>query len=244
MRVGIIIVAGGSGRRMGSETPKQFLPLAGKPVLMRTIERLADALPEVDRIVVLPQEQTDRWAELCEQYDFTIPHTVATGGETRFHSVKNGLEIALAAGCEVIGVHDGVRPLVAKELIERVLDGAEECGAAIPVIPLSDSVREVDYCDSCQDLSHVVGSRPIDRNRLVAIQTPQFFRATILQKAYQQAYSSESANGQAYSTQFTDDASVVEAAGYTVTLTPGDPANIKITTPVDLVLAERLLIEL
>jgi 2-C-methyl-D-erythritol 4-phosphate cytidylyltransferase len=231
MKVGIIIVAGGSGRRMGSETPKQFLPLAGKPVLMRTIERLADALPEADRIVVLPAEQTDRWAELCEQYDFTVSHTVATGGATRFHSVRNGLEIALAAGCEVIGVHDGVRPLVSKELIERVLDSAEECGAAIPVIPLSDSVREVDYCDSCQDLSHVVSSRPVDRNRLVAIQTPQFFQATILQKSYQQAYNSG----------FTDDASVVESAGYTVTLTPGDPANIKITTPTDLAVAETLL---
>lgn len=226
MSVGIIIVAGGTGSRMGGETPKQFLPLAGKPLLMHTIRRFAGALPDALLSVVLPEDRIVHWAALCEEHGFTLPHTVVSGGQTRFQSVKNGLDAV--RDCDYIGVHDGVRPLVSAEVILRALEGAQEFGAAIPVTPLSDSLREVEYCASCQDLSEVIGSRPVDRNRFVAIQTPQFFRGSILTRAYEQDYTPE----------FTDDASVVEAAGCTVTLVPGDPANIKVTTPVDLAFAE------
>jgi len=225
----IIIVAGGSGTRMGTEMPKQFLPLAGKPLLMHTIGSFADAIPKARLIVVLPENQQRHWAALCEEYAFTLEHTVVTGGKNRFESVKNGLQEAV--GYDYIGIHDGVRPLAGKELIIRTWEAAQNFGAAIPVIPLSDSIREVVPCDSCADFSDIIDSKPIDRNRFVAVQTPQFFREGLLLRAYEQDYEPE----------FTDDASVVEAAGSTITLVPGDPANIKITTPTDLIIAEALL---
>lgn len=230
MKTAIILVAGGSGSRMGGDTPKQFLPLAGKPLLMHTIERFANVLPGARLIVVLPADQRARWAALCEDYAFTIGHTVVAGGENRFQSVQNGLREA--ADCDEIGVHDGVRPLVDEPVIRRTLEAAQAFGAAIPVIPVTDSLREVSRCPACEDRSEVVGSNPVDRSRFVAVQTPQFFRADLLLKAYEQDYSPE----------FTDDASVVEAAGITVRLVPGDPANIKVTTPVDLLLAEKLVV--
>lgn len=215
----MILVAAGSGTRMGGGIPKQFLPLAGKPLLMHTIERFADALPAARLIVVLPADQRVRWASLCEEHDFTVPHTVVSGGATRFESVKNGLREA--AESEVVGIHDGVRPLVSKDLIFRVLEASSTFGAAIPAVPVTDSLREVGPSSS----------RPVDRGRFVAVQTPQFFRTSLLLKAYEQAYSPA----------FTDDASVVEAVGVKVELVAGDPANVKVTTPVDLSVAEALL---
>ena len=229
MITGIIIVAGGSGTRMGGETPKQFLLLAGKPLLMHTITRFREALPAARLTVVLPQTYITHWAALCEEHAFEPELTVVAGGKNRFESVKNGLPSV--SDCDYIGVHDGVRPLASVELIGRTLEQAQNFGAAIPVVELTDSLREVIFCNECQNLSEVIGSQPVDRNRLRAVQTPQFFRAQMLLTAY----------GQDFSPSFTDDASVVESAGYTVTLAEGDPANIKVTTPVDLAVAEALL---
>ncbi len=217
-RVGVIIVAGGSGSRMGGETPKQFLLLGTKPILMHTLARFAEALPDAKLVVVLPQAHIAHWTALCEKYGFTTPHTVVPGGATRFESVKNGLNAA--ADCDYIGVHDGVRPLVGKDLIFRVLEASQEFGAAIPAVPLSDSLREITSG----------GSRPVDRDRFAAVQTPQFFRASLLIRAYEHP-----------DTGFTDDASVVEASGTAVALVPGDPSNIKITTRFDLDFASALL---
>ena len=229
MMTGIIIVAGGSGTRMGGETPKQFLLLAGKLLLMHTITRFREALPAARLTVVLPEAYITHWAALCEEYAFEPEHTVVAGGKNRFESVKNGL--STVADCDYIGVHDGVRPLASTELIGRTLEQAQNFGAAIPVVELTDSLREVVFCNECQNVNEVIDSQPVDRNRLRAVQTPQFFRAQLLLTAY----------GQDFSPSFTDDASVVEAVGYTVTLAEGDPANIKVTTPVDLAVAEALL---
>lgn len=214
--IAILIVAGGSGTRMGGETPKQFLPLAGEPLLMHTIRRFSEALPDAVRVVVLPGQHIARWEALCREYGFTIAHTVTHGGQTRFDSVRNGLKAA--PPCQMIGVHDGVRPLIDKELIFRVLNVAEKSGAAIPVVPVTDSLREIP------------ANRAVDRSRYVAVQTPQFFRSSLLIKAYERGNAG-----------FTDDASVVESSGISVTLVPGEPNNIKVTTPVDLAVAEALL---
>ena len=224
MRTIAVIVAGGSGTRFGAQMPKQFLELGGKPVLMRTIEAFEQTLGSGDReiIVTLPAVQMDLWQELCERYAFAVPHRVVSGGETRWHSVKNALDsIGDIADVDVIAVHDGVRPLASVDLINRVLDAARRDGAAIPVVPLNDSVRQVDGDDS----------RALDRSSLRAVQTPQVFDARLLLKAYEQPFDPT----------FTDDASVVERAGHKVELVEGDPSNLKITRPMDLALAEYLL---
>lgn len=216
-----IIVAGGRGLRMGGELPKQFLPLSGKPVLMRTLELFEG---EVNRIIlVLPEDHIPFWQELCERYHFTLPHTVALGGETRFHSVRSGLSYLPQAG--LVAVHDGVRPLASHELIRRSFEEAERSGAALPACPVTDSLR------LRQDEGK---SEAVDRSRYVAVQTPQTFDLGRLQRAY----------GQAYSPLFTDDASVYEAASLgSITLIDGEETNIKLTTPRDLLLAELLLRE-
>lgn len=216
-----IIVAGGRGLRMGGELPKQFLPLYGKPVLMRTLELFEG---EVSRIIlVLPEDHIPFWQELCERYHFTLPHTVALGGETRFHSVRSGLSHLPQEG--LVAVHDGVRPLVSSALIRRSFEEAERSGAALPACPVTDSLR----------LRREEGkSEAVDRSRYVAVQTPQTFDLGQLQQAYQQAYSPL----------FTDDASVYEAASLgSITLVAGEETNIKLTTPRDLLLAELLLRE-
>ncbi|MCD8185869.1 MAG: 2-C-methyl-D-erythritol 4-phosphate cytidylyltransferase [Rikenellaceae bacterium] len=225
----IIIVAGGSGTRMGSEIPKQFLMLSGRPLLMHTIDRFSAALPGIRTVVALPLSQLEYWEQLCRQHLFESVHSVVAGGPTRFDSVKNAL--SLLPDCDYIGVHDGVRPLVSASLITRTLEAAQDFGAAIPALPVADSLREVTRCESCADPSKIIDSRPVDRNRFLAVQTPQFFRSQILRKGYRQDYIPE----------FTDDASVVESAGYTVTLVPGDPVNIKVATPTDLRLAAALI---
>ena len=216
-----IIVAGGRGLRMGGELPKQFLPLSGKPVLMRTLELFEG---EVSRIIlVLPEDHIPFWEELCQRYHFTLPHTVALGGETRFHSVRSGLSHLPQEG--LVAVHDGVRPLASSALIRRSFEEAERSGAALPACPVTDSLR------LRQDEGK---SEAVDRSRYVAVQTPQTFDLGRLQQAYQQAYSPL----------FTDDASVYEAASLgSITLIDGEETNIKLTTPRDLLLAELLLRE-
>lgn len=216
-----IIVAGGRGLRMGGELPKQFLPLSGKPVLMRTLELFEG---EVNRIIlVLPEDHIPFWQELCQRYHFTLPHTVALGGETRFHSVRSGLSHLPQEG--LVAVHDGVRPLVSSALIRRSFEEAEQSGAALPACPVTDSLR------LRQDEGK---SEAVDRSRYVAVQTPQTFDLGRLQRAYEQAYSPL----------FTDDASVYEAASLgSITLIDGEETNIKLTTPRDLLLAELLLRE-
>ena len=223
MRTIAIIVAGGSGTRFGAQLPKQFLELGGKPVLMRTIEAFGENRDgSVDIIVTLPADQMELWCDLCERHGFAVPHRVVAGGKTRWHSVKNALDsIGDLADVDVIAVHDGVRPLASKELIARAVDTARRTGSAIPVVPLNDSVRQVEGEDS----------HALDRSSLRAVQTPQVFDARLLIASYRQPFDPT----------FTDDASVVERAGHQVTLVEGDPQNLKITRPMDLALAEYLL---
>lgn len=224
-RIGIIIVAGGSGRRAGGTLPKQFRFLGGMPVLARTINNFAAALPGAEIVVVLPEEHIEFWKNLAARFDVAA-HKVAAGGAERFDSVKNGLE-ALASEPELIAVQDGVRPLGSAELIRRVAEAAAEHGAAIPVVEPVDSFRETDGANAAGNgSSHIV-----DRRRLRIVQTPQVFRADLLRRAY----------GTEYRPEFTDDASVVEEEGQTVFLCPGERANLKITTPEDLIAAEALL---
>ena len=223
MRTVAIIVAGGSGTRFGAEVPKQFLELGGRPILMRTIEVFGEnGDGSFDVIVTLPQGQMELWQQLCREYGFEVPHRVVAGGETRWHSVKNALDsIGDISDVDVIAVHDGVRPLVSVDLIGRVLEATCRDGAAIPVVMLNDSVRQVDG-----DVSHA-----LDRSTLRAVQTPQAFGARLLLDAYSLPFEAT----------FTDDASVVERYGHGVTLVEGDPKNLKITRPMDLALAEYLL---
>lgn len=223
MRTITIIVAGGSGTRFGAQLPKQFLELGGKPILMRAIEAFGENRDgSFDVIVTLPADQMDLWRTMCERQSFAVPHRVVAGGETRWHSVKNALDsIGDLADVDVIAVHDGVRPLATVDLIHRVLEAARRDGAAIPVVPLNDSVRQI-----AGSASHA-----LDRASLRAVQTPQAFDARLLMEAYRQPFDPT----------FTDDASVVERYGHSVTLVEGDPQNLKITRPMDLALAEYLL---
>lgn len=225
MKKYVIIVAGGKGLRMGGEIPKQFLPIGGKPVLMRTVEAFYQTDAETGIVLVLPKEQQDYWKELCRQYDFRIPYTLADGGRTRFHSVQNGLQAVPEEGTDVlIAVHDGVRPFVSSQVIQACFDEATRQRAVVPVLDMVDSVRQ---------LSADGSSMAVDRSRLKLVQTPQTFRADVLKRAYSQDFTEL----------FTDDASVVEASGVFVALVPGNRENIKITTPFDLKIAEALLKE-
>ena len=219
MKTFALILAGGKGLRMGADLPKQFLLLAGKPVLMHTLEAFHQAEPTTEIILVLPAEHQVYWAELCTKHAFTVKHQIATGGAVRFDSVRNGLKCIQEEG--LIAVHDGVRPLVSPELINRCFAKAAEKGAVIPVFELTESIRRIE------------GSRSFaeDRSRFRSVQTPQTFRSEILRLAYEQPFQPV----------FTDDASVAEAAGYEIALVDGNRENIKITTPQDLLLAEQLL---
>ncbi len=223
MKTVAIIVAGGSGTRFGAELPKQFLELGGKPILMRSIEAFANSgnCP-VDVIVTLPSDQMDLWQRLCDRYGFGVPHRVVPGGETRWHSVKHALDsMGDVNEVDIIAVHDGVRPMVTADVICRTIEAARRDGAAVPVVALNDSVRQV-----VGEASHA-----LDRSTLRAVQTPQAFDARLLLDAYSLPYQ----------TTFTDDASVVEQLGHPITLVEGDPHNLKITRPMDLALAEYLL---
>lgn len=214
-----IIVAGGAGRRMKSETPKQFLLLNGKPMLMYSITAFRSHSPEIEIIVVLPQGKPDFWQRLCEKHQFKIKHKFVTGGKTRFESVKNGLELVGEDG--YVAIHDGARPVVSPNLIKSCFDTAMKKGNALPVVEISDSVRVVDP----------VRSKPIERSDIRICQTPQVFHCSEIKNAYKQSYKKE----------FTDDASVLESAGHHVFLTPGQPQNIKVTTAIDFLIAEIFL---
>ena len=214
----VIIVAGGKGLRMGGDIPKQFVEIKGLPVLMHTINRFHSFDSSIDIIVALPVDQQDYWKELCSKYKFEIPHTIVDGGDTRFHSVKNGLDQVSGEG--VVAVHDGVRPFVSDEVLERCFSMAQKKEAVVPVIDVFETIRHI-----ADGMSNTV---PRDEYKLV--QTPQVFLISLLKKAYSQPYVPS----------FTDDASVVEAMGYKVTLVEGNRENIKLTTPFDLKLAELL----
>lgn len=215
----VIVVAGGKGLRMGSDLPKQFLPIGGKPVLMHTLEAFRNYDATLQIILVLPQEQQPFWKQLCVQHGFAVEHLVADGGETRFHSVKNGLALVQSPG--LVGVHDGVRPFVSTEVIQRCYDFAEQQKAVIPVIDVVETVRHL--TDG--------GSETVSRSDYKLVQTPQVFDAELLKRAYAQEYTPF----------FTDDASVVEAMGVPVYLVEGNRENIKITTPFDLKVGSALL---
>ena len=214
----IIIVAGGKGERMASETPKQFLLLAGEPVLMHTLRLFYEYDSQLSILLVLPESHKATWAPLCQQYDFGIPHQVVAGGNTRFHSVQNALRF-VPSGC-IVGVHDGVRPLVSKTVVKNCFDKALSHPAVIPVLPVVESIREVEG----------ERSKPVDRQRFRIVQTPQVFQSDVLLKAYSAPFQPS----------FTDDASVVEPWA-PVTLLEGNKENIKLTTPEDFVVAEAFL---
>lgn len=216
---GVIIVAGGSGRRMGSALPKQFMMLGGMPVLARTINTFSEALPSADLVVVLPEEHIALWHNLASRFDIAA-HRCVAGGKERFHSVLRGLE-ALNDDVEYVAVHDGVRALVSKKLIVRAALAVEEHDAVIPVIDVIDSYRRITE----------QGSETFPRSELRIVQTPQMFSAELLRRAYKQEYNPS----------FTDDAAVVEAAGATITLIDGERRNLKLTTPDDMSWAEWLL---
>ena len=221
-----VIVAGGTGLRMNSTIPKQFLLLQGKPVLFHTLNQFKKADPSILLYVVLPKNQMDFWAKLCIEFPEIVantPHTLVEGGETRFHSSQNGLAaIAETEDC-LIAIHDGVRPLIKPELILSAFEYAELHGNAILSIATKDSIRKWDT-----DLQKYIS---VKRDEIRIIQTPQIFRLNSLRMAFNQIYSTE----------FTDDASVVESKGETINLVDGDYANLKITSPEDLNLAESLM---
>lgn len=218
----VIIVAGGKGMRMGSELPKQFIPVAGKPVLMRTIERFYQYSHDLNIIVVLPQSQQSFWSNLCRQYHFSIHHTIVNGGDTRFASSKNGLSAIPADTKGLVAIHDGVRPFVSADVIGRCFDKARNSGAAIPTIPVIDTLRQVNIKNG--------DTVTVDRSLFRAVQTPQVFDITLACRAFSQSYRDS----------FTDDASVIENLGVKISMVEGNRENIKLTTPFDLKIAEVL----
>lgn len=216
----VIIVAGGKGLRMGTDIPKQFLPIGGMPVLMHTISRFKSYDFSLKVILVLPSNQHDFWRGLCEKHRFNSDIQIADGGATRFHSVLNGLRLIPDDAEGVVGVHDGVRPFVAREVIGRCYEAARTYGAAIPVAPVVETLRRIEGETSVT----------VPRNDYRAVQTPQAFDIRLLKEAYSQPYRDN----------FTDDASVVESMGHPIALVDGNRENIKITTPFDIKLAEFL----
>jgi 2-C-methyl-D-erythritol 4-phosphate cytidylyltransferase len=228
----IIIVAGGKGLRMGTDIPKQFLPIGGKPVLMRTLERFREYSADLQIILVLPKAQQDYWKKLCQKHNFTVEYQLTDGGETRFHSVQHGLALIPDDAEGVVGVHDGVRPFPSVEVIRNCYETAREKKAVIPVIPIVETVRHLIGESNVQcSTFNVQRSVTVPRNDYRLVQTPQCFDIQLL----------KAANRQSYNDGFTDDASVVEAFGQSITLVEGNRENIKITTPYDIVVAEAIL---
>ena len=219
MKYYAIIVAGGSGQRMKSKLPKQFLELNGKPILMHTLERFYHAKSTISLVVVLPKSHHTTWNTLCSNHQFKIPHSICEGGETRFQSVKNGLSFCESES--IIAVHDGVRPLVTSTFILNIYREAELKNAVVPIVPVVEALRKVSNNSN----------EALDRSLYYTVQTPQCFSSSILLKSYQQKEKST----------FTDDASVVEAFGKKINLFQGEVNNIKITSSKDLLLAEAIL---
>lgn len=204
---------------MGTATPKQFIPLNGLPVLMHTMRAFARFDAALEQVLVLPEQHLNRWKKLVQEHSFTLAHKIALGGAARFNSVQNGLNLLPAKG--VVGVHDGVRPFVSMETLEACYTTAAEKGNAIPVVPMDESVRLIEEG----------GSKSVPRDFYRKVQTPQCFHTALLKEAYRQPYQKH----------YTDDASVVEAAGQPIYLVDGNRENIKLTTPTDLLLARALL---
>lgn len=218
-----IIVAGGKGLRMGGDIPKQFIPVNGMPVLMHTIRRFREFDPQMHIVLVLPKDHQDYWRQLCDEYRFTDQHDIADGGSTRFHSSQNGImALAEAPDSDIVAIHDGVRPLVSVETIGRCFTAAAESGAAIPVLPVIDTLRYVGHAD--ENGVNTEQGHNVLRSDYRVVQTPQTFRLALLRRAFTQPFNER----------FTDDASVVEALGEKVTMVDGNRENIKITTPYDL----------
>ncbi len=217
-----IIVAGGKGERMGASTPKQFLELAGKPILMHTLEKFRETSPSIEIILALPENQIDFWEGLFHKYKFPrVRHQIVKGGETRFHSVQNALKLVKEES--LVAIHDGVRPLVASETIDRCFETAEEKGNAIPVVEVVDSLRHYSKQEKTNEA--------VSRSCYKIVQTPQCFTSEVILKAYEQDFDKL----------FTDDATVVEKLGETINLVEGNRGNIKITTAEDLVIAEAFI---
>jgi 2-C-methyl-D-erythritol 4-phosphate cytidylyltransferase len=219
MKKFVLIVAGGSGTRMKSTVPKQFVELQNRPVLMHTFDAFYNYDSHIKFILVLPKNQFEFWEELCKKHRFQINYKLVAGGGTRFHSVKNGLNSIEDDG--IVFIHDGVRPLVSIQTIRNCYTTAVEMGNAIPVIPVSESVR---YADE-------VGNKMVNRSKLFLVQTPQTFQIGLIQKAFQQNYTDS----------FTDDASVLEKLGETIHLVEGNRENIKITYPEDILISQVLI---
>lgn len=219
MNRSVIIVAGGKGVRMGATTAKQFLLVKGIPVLVHTVRAFQHALEEAQMVLVLPADQLDEWDTIAKEHRVDKV-TVVEGGKERSDSVRNGLDQVTG---EVVGVHDGVRPLVSEELIKACFETAEESGTGVPAIPVSSSIRRIDGASN----------RAMDRSVLRAVQTPQCFLTNILRSAFEQQPRAST----------TDEATLVEQSGYDITLVNGEERNIKITTPFDLVMAEAYLSE-
>ncbi len=215
----LIIVAGGKGKRMNSEVPKQFHVVSGKPLLMHTIELFFNYRDEIRIMVVLPKPFIDFWKSLCNRYSFTIEHEVVEGGDSRFHSVKNGLE--KVEDHSLVIVHDGVRPLPNNTTLHNVFTKAEKTGNAVPAVKVNESMRKLEGDDN----------KPVNRREYRLIQTPQAFHSHLIKKAYKQDHRDT----------FTDDATVVESLGVKINLVEGNYENIKITRPVDLKFAEAFL---
>lgn len=214
----MIIVAGGSGTRMGADLPKQFIELNGLPILMHTLQHLHEMDAAMQLVLVLPEGQMDFWEQLCYKHNWRVPHLLANGGATRFLSVQSGL--ALAEG-KLVGVHDGVRPFVSREVVQACFKAAEYNGAAIPVVPIIQSLRKLGNG----------GSKAADRNEYRAVQTPQCFQTELFKKAF----------ARAEHTDYSDDATVVEASGHPISMVEGNNENIKITSPIDLELGQLII---
>ncbi|MCG6190915.1 2-C-methyl-D-erythritol 4-phosphate cytidylyltransferase [Maribellus maritimus] len=214
-----LIVAGGSGKRMNSNVPKQFEILQGKPVLIHTFQAFLTYNPNMNFVLVLPKIQFSHWETLCQKHNFNLKHELAAGGETRFHSVQNGLK--LISDDSIVFIHDGVRPLVSSVTIENCYQTALQQGNALPVIPVAESVRKV---ENDQNMA-------VNRSKYFLVQTPQTFQAEKIKTAYKE---SKTIN-------FTDDSSVLESAGEKIHLVEGNRENIKITYPQDLIIANALL---
>jgi 2-C-methyl-D-erythritol 4-phosphate cytidylyltransferase len=216
----LLITAGGQGTRMQADFPKQFIPVSGRPLLMRTIDIFKDVNPGIKIVLVLPDEQIPLWKDLCTEFDFQVDHQIARGGKERFHSVQNGLQHIPSDA--LVLIHDGVRPMVRPDTIQRVIETAQEKSNAVPCVVPTQSVRKV------QDDGN---SEVVDRSSLRLIQTPQAFHANIIKEAYTQEYQAR----------FTDDATVLESIGHKIHLVEGNYSNIKVTHPADIKLVEALM---